>query len=219
VIVELPELPFAQDALAPHLSARTLAFHHGKHHAGYVRELNAAIRGTRYADLDLPEIVRRARRRGDRAVFNNAAQAWNHAFFWSSLAPHGGGRPGGRLASAIDRAFGSFEAFRDSFVAAGTGCFGSGWVWLVGGGGCLRVVSTPNADLPRLERMNPILTCDVWEHAYYLDYRHERKRFLEAFVDHLANWDHAGRCLAAAEALDAGAKPVDGPDGRTPARR
>lgn len=184
---ELPSLPYAQDALEPHYSANTLSFHHGKHHAAYVTKLNELIAGSDHEGKPLEEII--ASSTG--GLFNQAAQVWNHSFFWSSMKPGGGGRPDGALAEAINAAFGSFEAFKEQFKAAGVGQFGSGWVWLVKDDGALKIVTTANAETPLTEGQVPLLTCDVWEHAYYLDYQNRRPDFIQSFLDNLANWDFA----------------------------
>ena len=184
----LPELPFAQDALEPHISARTLSFHYGKHHAGYLGKLNAAVAadaGLRGKTLE--EIILSA----DGGLFNNAAQVWNHTFYWNSLSPNGGGAPKGALGAAIDATFGSFDAFKEQFAAAAGGRFGSGWAWLVADAdGKLAITSTGNAGCPLTEGVTPLLTCDVWEHAYYLDYQNARPAYVAAFWN-LANWDFA----------------------------
>jgi Fe-Mn family superoxide dismutase len=185
---ELPALPYSRDALAPHISEETLDYHYGKHHASYVDKLNAAIEGTDLADKSLEEIIRSA----DGGLFNNAAQVWNHTFYWNSLSPEGGGAPAGALAQAIDKAFGSLEAFREAFNEKATGNFGSGWTWLVqNADGGLAIVNTDDAGTPITEEgVTPLLTCDVWEHAYYIDYRNARPKYLEAFW-HLVNWKFA----------------------------
>lgn len=174
----LPPLPYAADALAPHLSARTLELHHGKHHAGYVAKLNELIAGTKLAGKTLEEIIHATAGAGSdkqaTKIFNNAAQAWNHAFYWQSMSPGGGGKPEGRMAEAIDRDFGSFLAFAEQFAAAGNGQFGSGWAWLVIKNGKLAVAKTANADLPLIHHQSALLCMDVWEHAYYLDYQNRR---------------------------------------------
>ncbi len=182
---ELPPLPYAQDALEPLMSARTLSFHYGKHHAGYVAKLNAAIEGTPNADKSLEEIIMSA----EGGLFNNAAQVWNHTFFWNCLKPNGGGEPTGDLAAAITRDFGSFDAFKKEFAATAGGQFGSGWGWLVLDGGKLKVVSTANADLPMKHGQVALFTVDVWEHAYYLDHQNARPSFIETVLGKLANWD------------------------------
>ena len=189
---ELPPLPFAEHALEPFISARTLGFHYGKHHKTYVDNLNKFIAGTALAKLPLEEVIKEtAGEISKAAVFNNAAQVWNHTFFWKSLKPGGGGKPDGKLLAQIEKDFGGFDAFRKTFIETGLAQFGSGWVWLVSEGGALKVVKTANADTPLVHGQKPLLTCDVWEHAYYLDYQNRRKDFVEAFVDHLANWDFA----------------------------
>ncbi len=191
---ELPQLPYAKDALEPHMSARTFDFHYGKHHAGYVKKLNAAIEGTDNANKSLEEIIMSA----EGGLFNNAAQVWNHTFFWNCLKPGGGGAPTGDLAAAINRDFGSFDAFKKQFAATAGGQFGSGWGWLVLDGGKLKVVSTANADTPMKHGQVALFTIDVWEHAYYLDYQNARPKFIETILDSLANWDFVARNLAAA---------------------
>lgn len=188
----LPPLPYAQDALEPYISARTMSFHYGKHHQGYVNNLNKLTAGTKLAGLPLDKIIRQTVDNPDQAgIFNNAAQVWNHTFFWNSMKPNGGGVPKGKLAEHINDAFGSFEAFKAAFTEAGLTQFGSGWAWLVQEGDTLKIVKTANADTPLAHGQTPLLTCDVWEHAYYLDYQNGRKAFVEAFLDHLANWEFA----------------------------
>jgi superoxide dismutase, Fe-Mn family len=181
---KLPELPYAKDALAPHISAETLEFHYGKHHATYVTNLNKLIVGTEFANLPLEEIVKRA----SGGIFNNAAQVWNHTFYWNCLAPKAGGEPTGALAQAISLAFGSFAAFKEKFTATAVGTFGSGWAWLVKNpDGSLALESTSNAANPLTAGKKPLLTCDVWEHAYYIDYRNARPKYVEAYWN-LVNW-------------------------------
>jgi len=188
----LPPLPFALDALAPHISADTLALHHGKHHAGYFTKLNAAItERDEYAGLSLAEVVVHAARRTEPAVFDNAAQAWNHTFYWNSLSPRGGGEPTGALADRIRADFGDFAGLRQALAGAANGQFGSGWAWLVIEDGRLRVEKTSNAGTPITGRARPLLTIDVWEHAYYLDYRNRRDTYVDAVLDHLLHWDFA----------------------------
>ncbi|HIP77507.1 MAG TPA: superoxide dismutase [Kiloniellaceae bacterium] len=184
---ELPPLPYAQDALEPHYSANTLSFHHGKHHAAYVNKLNELIAGTADEEKTLEEII--ASSTG--GLFNQAAQVWNHTFFWNSMKPGGGSAPDGALAQAIDAAFGSLDAFKEQFKAAGVGQFGSGWVWLVKDNGGLKIVTSANAETPLTNGQTPLLTCDVWEHAYYLDYQNRRPDFIQSFLDNLVNWDFA----------------------------
>ena len=191
---ELPPLPYAQDALEPHYSANTLSFHHGKHHAAYVNKLNELIAGTADEEKTLEEII--ASSTG--GLFNQAAQIWNHTFFWNSMKPGGGGAPDGALAQAIDAAFGSLDAFKEQFKAAGVGQFGSGWVWLVKDNGGLKIVTSGNAETPLTNGQTPLLTCDVWEHAYYLDYQNLRPGYLSTFLDKLVNWDFVAGRLAEA---------------------
>ncbi len=189
----LSELPYAKDALEPHVSARTLEFHHGKHHKAYVDKLNAAIDGTDYSGQSLEAIIAAAHKAKDAAVFNNAAQAWNHTFLWNSMSPTGGGEPEGALGEAITARFGGLDGFRDKFRAAALGQFGSGWTWLVRRAGVLDIVSTGNAETPLTDGMTPLLTLDVWEHAYYLDYQNKRDAYIDAFLDKLINWDFAAQ--------------------------
>ncbi|MBT8141089.1 MAG: superoxide dismutase [Gammaproteobacteria bacterium] len=182
---QLPELPYALDALEPHISKETLEYHYGKHHAGYVGKLNAAIEGTDQAEMSLEDLVKNA----DGGVFNNAAQIWNHSFYWNCLSPNGGGEPEGALADAIDSAFGSFAEFKKQFSAKAATLFGSGWAWLVKNtDGSLSIAQTANADTPLTGDATPLLTCDVWEHAYYIDYRNARPGYIEAFWN-LVNWE------------------------------
>ncbi|MEI7901589.1 MAG: superoxide dismutase [bacterium] len=188
----LPLLPYPQDALEPYMSALTLSFHYGKHHRAYVDNLNKMAAGTLYATLPLDELIRRTAEMPDKAaLFNNAAQAWNHTFFWHSMRPGGGGQPATRLMDMITKAFGSFESFKHAFVIAAVGQFGSGGVWLVQDNDHVRIVKRPNAQTPIAYGQNALLTCDVWEHAYYLDYQNRRNDFVQNFLDHLANWEFA----------------------------
>ncbi len=195
---ELPALPYAKDALEPHMSANTFSFHHEKHHNTYVVNLNKLLEGSDLAGKSLEEIIKATAGDASKAgVFNNAAQVWNHTFFWNSMKPGGGGAPSGDLAAKIDEAFGSLDGFKDAFKDAGATQFGSGWAWLVAGeGGKLEVVKTPNAENPMTQGKTPLLTCDVWEHAYYLDYQNRRPDFLATFLDSLVNWDFAAANLA-----------------------
>lgn len=200
---ELPPLPYAEEALEPHISARTLSFHHGKHHKAYVDKTNELIKGTDLAKLSLVELIREAAKDGDKQLlFNNAAQIWNHDFYWHSMSPKGGGAPEGPLAQQIERDFGSFEKFKETFKAKAAGQFGSGYCWLVlGPDGKLAITTTANADTPVADtKQVPLLTTDVWEHSYYLDYQNKRPAYLDAFLDHLVNWAFAEANLAAAEA-------------------
>jgi Fe-Mn family superoxide dismutase len=190
-LIELPTLPYAQDALSPHISAETIEYHYGKHHRAYVNNLNGLISGTEFEAKDLESIVRSSSGK----VFNNAAQVWNHTFYWNSLSPAGPGVPQGRLAELIAAAFGSFEEFQKQFAACAVGTFGSGWAWLVKKpSGALEIRSTGNAEPAFLNGDVPLLTCDVWEHAYYIDYRNDRGAYVKAFWK-VANWDFAERNL------------------------
>jgi Fe-Mn family superoxide dismutase len=183
----LPALPYDKNALAPHISAETLEFHHGKHHQAYVTNLNKLLEGKPEASKSLEEIIASS----DGGVFNNAAQIWNHTFYWHSMKPQGGGAPTGDLAAAITRDFGSFDKLKEEFTAAATTQFGSGWAWLVLDKGKLAVTKTGNADLPLKHGQKALLTLDVWEHAYYIDFRNARPKYIETFLGHLANWDFA----------------------------
>jgi superoxide dismutase, Fe-Mn family len=188
----LPPLPYAHDALQPHISKETLEFHHGKHHQAYVTNLNNLVKGTEFEKLGLEDIIRKSQG----GVFNNAAQVWNHTFFWNSMAPKGGGQPSGALADAIKAKWGSFDAFKEAFAKSAVGNFGSGWTWLVKkADGSLDIVNTTGAGTPITGADKPLLTCDVWEHAYYIDYRNRRPDFIAAFWN-LANWDFAARNYA-----------------------
>jgi Fe-Mn family superoxide dismutase len=193
----LPALPWKDDALAPHISANTISFHYGKHHKAYVDNLNKLVEGKRYASMKLDEVVMASSKEtADVGVFNNAAQIWNHTFYWKSMQPNGGGTPTGALLEKIKADFGSFETFKTQFADAAKTQFGSGWAWLVLDGGKLKVVKTGNADNPMLRGAKPLLTCDVWEHAYYLDFQNRRPDYVAAFVDKLASWDFAAANLA-----------------------
>jgi superoxide dismutase, Fe-Mn family len=184
----LTPLPYDKNALAPHISAETLEYHHDKHHQAYVTNLNKALEGKPEANKTLEEVIQAS----DGPVFNNAAQVWNHTFYWSSMKPNGGGQPTGDLADAIKRDFGSFEKFSEAFSNAAATQFGSGWAWLVlGRDKKLAVTKTPNADLPLKHGEKALLTIDVWEHAYYIDYRNARPKYIETFLKSLANWDFA----------------------------
>lgn len=190
---ELPPLPYAENALEPHISAETLEYHYGKHHQAYVTNLNNLIPGTEFENMSLEDIVKKS----SGGIFNNAAQIWNHTFYWNSLSPRGGGAPGGALAAAIDKAFGSFDKFKEQFTQCAVTTFGSGWAWLVkNGDGSLAIVSTSNAGCPLTAGQTPLLTCDVWEHAYYIDYRNLRAKYVEAFWS-LVNWDFAAKNFGA----------------------
>lgn len=191
--ITLPPLPYAKNALEPHISERTLNFHYDKHHKAYVDNLNKLIQGTPFGGKALEQIIKEAAGNPDQvAIFNNAAQVWNHTFYWSSLSPQGGGKPTGELAKKIDNDLGSFEDFIELFKKAAASQFGSGWAWLVvDASGKLQVTKTPNADLPLVHHQKALLTCDVWEHAYYLDYQNRRVDYVDVFLTHLVNWDFA----------------------------
>ena len=195
----LPALPYAKDALAPHISANTLDFHHGKHHNAYVTNLNNLTDGSPLANASLEEVIKDVAGDSSKAgVFNNAAQTWNHSFFWNCMKPGGGGAPTGELAQEIDKAFGGYAKFAEEFKNAAVTQFGSGWAWLVVDGGKLKVVKTANADTPMTKGQVPLLTIDVWEHAYYLDYQNRRPDFIQTFIDHLVNWDFVAKNLGEA---------------------
>ena len=194
--IELPPLPYARNALAPHISERTIDYHYGKHHQGYVNKLNKAIKGTDFAGASLEEIIQATQ--GDatqKSIFNNAAQIWNHTLYWESMAPGGGAAPDGTLAEQINAAFGDYEGFKAEFKSSGTGQFGSGWTWLVRDGDTLRIESTGNAELPSDDLSKILLTMDVWEHAYYLDHQNERGTYVDVFLDHLVSWENAKKRL------------------------
>jgi Fe-Mn family superoxide dismutase len=181
---KLPELPYAKDALAPHISAETIEYHYGKHHAAYVANLNKLIKGTEFENLPLEDIVKKA----SGGIFNNAAQVWNHTFYWNCLSPDGGGEPAGAIGEAIAKNFGSFTQFREKFANAAVTHFGSGWAWLIkNNDGTLVIETTGNAGTPLKEGRKALLTCDVWEHAYYIDYRNARAKYVEAFWK-MVNW-------------------------------
>ena len=195
----LPALPYGLDALEPHISRSTLEFHHGKHHAGYVTNLNNLVAGTDLEAKSLEETVQAVAGDASKAgVFNNAAQVWNYSFYWQCMKPGGGDRPTGALADKINADFGSFEAFVEQFKTAGATQFGSGWAWLVLDGGTLKVTKTANADLPLAHGQTALLTMDVWEHAYYLDYQNRRPDYMTTFLEKLVNWDFVAANLAAA---------------------
>ena len=186
--IELPALPYADNALDPHISERTISFHYGKHHAAYVNNLNGLIEGTDLADASLDEIVSNAEPGG---LFNNAAQVWNHTFYWNSMSPDGGGDPSGELAAAIESSFGSIDSFKEQFKADAVGNFGSGWTWLVRDGDGLAIAKTDDADTPLAHGKTALLTIDVWEHAYYLDYQNARPAYVDTFIERLLNWQFA----------------------------
>ncbi|MBK8096816.1 MAG: superoxide dismutase [Planctomycetes bacterium] len=197
--IELPSLPYALDALAPHISAQTLSIHHGKHHQAYVTNGNKLIDGTEFATMALEAIVKATAGKADKAgIFNNAAQVWNHTFYWHSMKPAGGGKPGGAIADKIAADFGSYEKFVELFSQAGATQFGSGWAWLSLRAGKLEIGKTPNAETPLTTGAVPLLTMDVWEHAYYLDFQNRRPDYIKTFLDKLVNWDFANANLAKA---------------------
>jgi superoxide dismutase, Fe-Mn family len=194
--IVLPELPYAKNALEPHISEKTLEFHYGKHHNAYVVNGNKLIEGTELAEESLEEIIKKTAGDASRAgIFNNAAQVWNHTFYWQCMKPGGGGPPSGPIAEKIDAGFGSYETFVEEFKNAGVTQFGSGWSWLVLKDDALQIIKTANADTPVAHGTRPLLVVDVWEHAYYLDYQNRRPDYLSVFVENLINWDFANACL------------------------
>ena len=196
---ELPPLPYPMDALQPYMSAETLEYHHGKHHQVYVDNLNKFVKDTPMAGMSLDEIVKTSfGDAGKQAIFNNAGQHWNHNHFWPWMKPNGGGAIPGALESKINEDFGSVAAFRQQFIDAGLGQFGSGWCWLAMSDGKLSVLKTPNGENPLAHGKAALLGCDVWEHAYYIDYRNARPKYLEAFFDHLVNWEYVAELFAKA---------------------
>ena len=193
----LPPLPYPENALSPAISAQTVGFHYGKHHQGYVNKLNELAAGTPWADQPLEAVIKATAGQADQAaMFNNAAQVWNHTFYWNSLRPQGGGKPSGALAGMIEKSFGGFEPFKAEFAKAAASQFGSGWAWLVKDGDKLIVTRTGNADTPIAHGQKPLLTVDVWEHAYYLDYQNRRADYVAAVLDKLINWEFAAQNLA-----------------------
>jgi Fe-Mn family superoxide dismutase len=193
---DLPKLPYADDALAPVISANTIGFHYGRHHKGYLDNMNKMLEGNDLGKLDLEEIIKASMMNPTRvALFNNAAQVWNHTFYWNSMTPKGGGKPSGKLAEAIEKDFGGFDKFKAEFAATTIGQFASGWGWLVLDKDKLKIVRTGNADTPVAQNLKPLLTIDVWEHAYYLDYQNRRADYVNAVIDKLINWDFAAKNL------------------------
>ena len=192
---ELPPLPYPKDALAPHMSEQTLSFHHGKHHQTYVTNLNGLVGGTEHEGKSLEDIILAAEPGG---MFNNSAQVWNHTFFWSCMTPGGGGEPDGDLKTALEQAFGSVDAFKQTFTDKAKTLFGSGWTWLAQGDGGLEILQTKDADLPLKHGKTAILTLDVWEHAYYLDFQNARPAYIETWLENLVNWEFAATNLAKA---------------------
>ncbi|OHD66962.1 MAG: superoxide dismutase [Spirochaetes bacterium RBG_13_51_14] len=192
----LPDLPYPKDALEPHISARTLEFHHGKHHNAYITNLNNLVKGTVLENEDLENIIKKTSGDASKAgMFNNAAQTWNHTFYWHSMKKSGGGQPPAGIAKMINEAFGGFDKFKEEFKNAATTQFGSGWAWLVREGTALKVIKTSNADTPIAHGQKPLLTIDVWEHAYYLDYQNRRPDYITAFIDNLLNWEFVSQNL------------------------
>ena len=189
-MIQFPDLPYSEEALEPHISAKTLQFHHGKHHKSYVEKVNNLIKGTEFENQDMEDIIRKTHDdSGNTAIFNNTAQAWNHSFYWHCMKPNGGGQPAGEIAERLRSAFGSFDKFVEEFKNAGATQFGSGWGWLVLDEDQLKVVKTLNAETPLASGKKPLLTVDVWEHAYYLDYQNKRPDYLTTFIEKLINWD------------------------------
>ena len=191
----LPDLPYPKDALAPHMSAETLEFHHGKHHKAYVDKVNKLVAGTPLAAASLIEVIAAAKVKGDNGLFSNAAQIWNHSFFWQCLAPEGSTRPSGKLRDMIARDFGDEQKLLDELAGQATDHFASGWGWLVLDHGKLKVTSLHDADTPAVHALTPLLTIDVWEHAYYIDYRNERPKFVKSVLDNIVNWDFVAENL------------------------
>jgi superoxide dismutase, Fe-Mn family len=200
-MLKLPKLPYAENALEPHISAETMALHHGKHHKTYVDTLNKLLDGDAMAELPLASVIKQSyENAARRTIFNNAAQCWNHDFFWKSMRPNGGGFPDGDLRVMIEHDIGDAKDFHEAFVKAATEHFGSGWIWLVATDGVIGIVTTHDADIPLVQERTALLCCDLWEHAYYLDYQNRRAGFVKTFLDHLANWDFAHANLTAVDA-------------------
>lgn len=196
---ELPPLPYAYDALDPYITAKTFEFHHDKHHAAYVTNYNNLIKETDLADKSIEEVIKATYNDSSKGgIFNNAAQAWNHTFFWNGMKPGGGGAPTGAIAAKIDSDLGGYDKFKEEFKKAAATQFGSGWAWLVLDNGTLKIINSPNAVNPLALGLTPLLTLDVWEHAYYLDYQNKRPDFIDAFINHLINWDFVNENMAAA---------------------
>lgn len=188
---ELPDLPYNRDALVPHISEETLNYHYGKHHKTYVEKLNKLASDTPYEDMALEEVIQASFEKKDQGVFNNAAQTWNHTFLWNSMSEDSDGKPSGTLAEKVNEKFGDLGEFRKQFKEAAVGQFGSGWAWLVADGSGLDIVATPNAHNPLTTSATPLLTLDVWEHAYYLDFQNDRGKYIDAFLENLINWKFA----------------------------
>ena len=195
-MIDTPQLPYALDALEPHISKNTLEFHYGKHHQAYVTNLNKLIEGTDLADASLEEIIKASAGDSSKAgIFNNAAQVWNHSFYWASMSGNGGELKNEKLSALIDSSFGSFDNFKSEFATAGATQFGSGWAWLIQNGDKLEITKTANADTPLAHGQHALLTMDVWEHAYYLDFQNKRPDYISTFIDKLINWDHVASLL------------------------
>ena len=195
--IKLPSLPYKADALEPYISEKTIRFHYGKHHSGYVKKLNRMIKRTAYADLSIEAIIQKTRgSAGETGLFNNAAQVFNHTFYWNSMKPGGGSVPGGIIAEKINANFGGYDAFKKAFASAALSPFGSGWAWVVKDGDALKIIKTANADTPLAQGLIPLLTVDVWEHAYYLDYQNRRVDYIDAYLENLVNWEFAKINLA-----------------------
>ena len=199
----LPPLPWSEDALAPVVSAKTIGLHYGKHHRAYVTKLNELVAGTPMADMPLERVILESAGGKNQKVFNNAAQTWNHTFFWNCLRPNGGGKPGSQIAQRIDSDLGGLDAFKKTFAETAVNTFGSGWAWLAMKDGKLEIMSTSNADNPLTKGATPLLTIDVWEHAYYVDYENRRPEFVAAVIDKLLNWEFAEKQMANAGARKA----------------
>lgn len=192
--IRLPPLPYPENALEPHISGRLIGFHYGKHHSGYVKNSNKLIENSIFKQNNLKNIINKTAKKPEFiAIFNNAAQVYNHTFYWNSLQPGGGGEPGGELAKRIKKTFGTYQIFKDKFITEAAGVFGSGWIWLVREGDEVKIVQTSNANTPLAQGQIPLITIDVWEHAYYLDYQNRRADYLNACMDHLINWEFAER--------------------------
>ncbi|MBN2588707.1 MAG: superoxide dismutase [Sedimentisphaerales bacterium] len=195
-VITMPELPYAPNSLEPIITANTISYHYGKHHTAYVNNINKLIIGTQFTGMSLEQIIKATSGKSDKvSIFNNAAQAWNHNFYWHSLKPKGGGEPPAALKQKIEKSFGSVDKFKEALTQAATGQFGSGWAWLVADGDALKVVKTGNADNPMTQNLKPLLTIDVWEHAYYLDYQNKRADYVKGLLENLINWEFAAANL------------------------
>lgn len=193
----LPDLPYPADALAPYITVNTLNYHHGKHHNTYIQNLNKLLEGSAYTEKSLEEIIQLSSQdESMKTIFNNAAQCWNHSFFWNSLSPNGGGKPSGHLAELIDQSFGDYQSFRDSLQNAASTLFGSGWAWVAQAGDSIKIITTQNAETLVTSQLVPLLTIDVWEHAYYLDFQNSRVKYIETIIDLLLNWEFASENLS-----------------------